>query len=319
MIVPAAPPIDEFQMIEVSPQDDLNDPLALDNVKEEETVLVLNVDDRCELNDMLENAIGINFSSLNGDTETVESSAAGSNVRNGNDSNEQNLSIHEEHEYDSLNFGEQNLVENERTDADIEHNDTLRQHSPSLDVNYDDSNASVSAGISNVAIANDPVNSSDRCIVGNEQAHSNIEAIETLRKLTPSIDVSNENSNANVPAVINSVATDTTNDGGQNDCDHNDTVSVRNENPAAFIDDDVELIEPTSEMPRPMETLRHGMVKYEDDDISGKLSYKTTVRLQLQLFTVFLPNCNNFILFFAYRTLEDCTRWIACSFQSVAM
>lgn len=43
--------------------------------------------------------------------------------------------------------------------------------------------------------------------------------------------------------------------------------------------DEIEFFGPVLEMPKPMGSLRNGMVKFEDDDISGNLSYKVTVRL----------------------------------------
>lgn len=60
-------------------------------------------------------------------------------------------------------------------------------------------------------------------------------------------------------------------------------ISVRNELVAAeppngnLDDNEIEFIGDVVEMPKPMESLRNGMVKYEDDDISGNLCYKITV------------------------------------------
>lgn len=60
-------------------------------------------------------------------------------------------------------------------------------------------------------------------------------------------------------------------------------ISVRNELIAAeppngnLDDNEIEFIGDVVEMPKPMESLRNGMVKFEDDDISGNLCYKITV------------------------------------------
>lgn len=259
--------------------DEENDPLGdIKEEQEEEIVFSLNADDRNEVNDLLEMAVADEIK--NGDDindgpivtnveDHIDNGRRQPNSTGANDNNDNR----------AANAGgaeiNQNANENDGsmvTDGENRVNNGRHQPNPT---GANNNNRMANAG---GAAINQNANENDGSIVTDGENCVNIG-----HRQPNSTAVTASDHNENISSAENSVRT-------FNDESAAIPVELNDSDPDSWVGH-VEFVGPVlpkERMPLPMGSLRHGMVKYENDSISGNLSYKTMVRIFFSLHQLFV-------------------------------